>query len=155
MVCITGSSAPYRIILCIFQITVSVFLMNHYLRSDLVREYAMNALRSGSYRWYSKGEITIRPFSGRVTAVLSEKKNQCIWHKQGSELLTFSGNCRSWRTGDEFSFSWIENPTLPTMGNRYDVEIVRVIFSPMNVYYFVLRDREGNYAGSLWVVWHS
>lgn len=155
VVCITGSSVPYRIILCIFQIVASLLVSIHYLRSDSLSEYAVNTLRSGGYRWYSKGEIIVRPFSGRVTTVLSKRENLCIWHQQGSELLTFSGNCRSWRAGDEFSFVWIEVPTLPTMDNRYDAEIVRVIFFPMNVYYFVLRDREGNYVGSLWVVWHS
>lgn len=155
VVCITGSGVSYRIILCTLQIVTSAIISVHYLRSDRLREYVINALRSGSYRWYSKGEITVRPFSGRVTAVLSQRKNLCVWHSQGGELLTFSGNCRSWRTGDEFSFVWIEVPTLPTLDNRYDVDIVRVIFFPMNVYYFVLRDWEGNYAGSLWVVWHS
>ncbi|OYT74898.1 MAG: hypothetical protein CFK49_06130 [Armatimonadetes bacterium JP3_11] len=153
VVYIGGFGSYFRILLYIFQVVAALLISRHYLHSDRLREYAVNTLRSGNYRLYSKGEGVVRPFSERATAVLSKRGKWCIWRDRAGELLTFSGDCRSWRPGDKFSFEWIDAPA--TVDKRYVVEIVRVIFFAMNVYYFVLYDQEGNYVASLWVVWHS
>lgn len=156
VVCIISSGGgSFRLLLCLIQLVVALIVAYNYLRRDTLQEYAANMLRFTNYRTHYKSVGVVRSFSGEVNTVLMRKGTRCVWFSQNDELLTLLGCCPEWQVGDKFSFAWVDVPSAPATDGRYVIEVVRVLLFPMNVYYFVLRDQEGRYAGSLRVVWHS
>jgi len=144
-----------RQVVQILQAIVAILIVGYLPVKDGLQRYALVLLRAGNYRAMMEGTCQVSYFEGRVETTLRKRAKSLTWQHREKIVLILSRDYLAWRDGDRFSLSWLDKRAIDSQDRIYIAQIVPVFISALNMYYLVLYDSGGNYAGVILLVWHS